>query len=376
VDTYGDPLVSQAVCSSPPAGYVTDDNDCDDSNAAINPAATEVYNDVDDDCDGEVDDGIIWYLDADGDGYSSGDTTTYPPGSDDYQRFELLATVGDCNDSDDTVHPGNKNCYGNAVGGEVLIGAGGECFEMGDSLQEGWSDETEVHPVCFTSDFYMDKYEVTNAEYEACVDAGDCTAPASNVSDTRRSSPWYYGNSYYDNFPVIYVNWNQAAQYCSAQGKRLPTEAEWEYAARGGLSGKRYPWGDTLDSGNYANYYTSWDPWQDAWVPEDTAPGGFYAYNGSEPNGYGLYDMAGNVHEWVADWYSGGFYYGLPDPVFDPINTTVGTYKVERGGAYLSPRNYTEVFDPVIDSVRVSMRHEYDPASGEVTIGIRCVRDP
>ena len=129
----------------------------------------------------------------------------------------------------------------------------------------------------------MDTHEVTNSEYAACVSGTGCTAPSNATSSTRAS---YYGNTSFNNFPVIYVTWNQATAYCAWAGKRLPTEAEWEYAARGGLSGKRYPWGDSI-GGTEANYLGSGDPWDD-----DTSPAENYA-----PNGYGLYDMAGNVFE-------------------------------------------------------------------------------
>jgi len=139
--------------------------------------------------------------------------------------------------------------------------------EMGS--EEADSDEKPVHTVNI-SEFWMDKYEVTNGKYKKCVDAGSCRAPSESKSYTRSS---YYGDSMYANYPVIYVDWSQAKSYCEWQGGRLPTEAEWEYAARGGLRGMKYPNGDSI-SQSEANYSGS-----------DTVKVGSY-----DPNGYGLYD--------------------------------------------------------------------------------------
>ncbi len=149
------------------------------------------------------------------------------------------------------------------------------CFDMGDNFSEGYSDELPVHEVCISA-FEMDYHEITNAEYTACVAAGVCSVPSYTDSDPV-----------YDDFPVIWVDWYQLDEYCTWAGKRLPTEAEWEYAARGGLAGNRYPWGDTISPAD-ANY-------DSAYMCEVES----YA-----PNGYGLYDMAGNVFEWVEDdWH-------------------------------------------------------------------------
>jgi formylglycine-generating enzyme required for sulfatase activity len=233
--------------------------------------------------------------------------------------------------------------------GMSLIPAG--CFNMGDAFSEGHSDELPVHNVCITSDFYMDVHEVTNAEYAACVSGGGCMAPFFSYSYNHVS---YYGNPTYNNFPVIYNDYNESTAYCTWEGKRLPTEAEWEYAARGGLAGKRYPWGDTI-SGAKANYDNSGDPWDN-----DTTPVGYYA-----ANGYGLYDMAGNVGEWVSDWYLATYY--SVSPTNNPTGPASGTYRVVRGA---------KGFPVYMFDIRVASRGQYFlPTNQYYTVGFRCAGD-
>jgi len=232
-----------------------------------------------------------------------------------------------------------------AVSGMAAIPAG--CFDMGDHFGEGGTNELPVHNVCISA-FEMDVHEVTNAEYAACVAGGGCTEPYYTGSYSRAT---YYGDPAYDDFPVIYVDWFQAEDYCTWAGKRLPTEAEWEYAARGGLSGKRYPWGDTI-SGTDANYWDSGDPWDN-----DTSPVEYYA-----PNGYGLYDMAGNVWEWVNDWYQSDYY--SVSPPNDPPGPVSGSYRVLRGGSW----RYNTYF------LRVAVRSNYFPVLEHNYVGFRCSR--
>ena len=219
----------------------------------------------------------------------------------------------------------------------VRIPAGS--FEMGSN--DGGDDEKPVHTVQISS-FYMDKYEVTNGEYKKCVDAGSCRAPSASKSYTRSS---YYGDSTYDNYPVINVSWDDAKKYCQWKGKRLPTEAEWEYAARGGLSGARYPNGDNI-SQSEANYSGS-----------DTVKVGSYS-----PNGYGLYDMAGNVWEWTNDWYEDNYYKSSPPR--DPQGPSNGEYRVVRGGSWGSNTI----------TIRVSFRGRFSAALWNDDYGFRCAR--
>jgi len=222
---------------------------------------------------------------------------------------------------------------------------------MGDHLGVIISDELPVHDVCISA-FEMDVYEVTNAKYAECVDDGPCAAPIYSGSYARTS---YYGNPLYVDFPVIWVDWFRAAAYCTWVGKRLPTEAEWEYAARGGLSGALYAWGNTISGWN-ANYWQSGDPWDN-----ETSQVGYYA-----ANGYGLHDVAGNVWEWVNDWYDRHYYeycvnHGI---VNNPPGPASGTSRGMRGGSWYDPTG----------NLRVSDRYVNNPDGEENFIGFRCAR--
>ena len=243
----------------------------------------------------------------------------------------------------------------------VLIPAGE--FQMGDVASEGSPNEQPVHTVSIDA-FYIDKYEVTNAQYKQFVDANpqwqkDRIDKA--LHDGSYLALWN-GNDYPNgraNYPVVYVSWYAAVAYAQWAGKRLPTEAEWEYAARGGLSGKKYPWGNDLDSSK-ANYNYN---------AGDTTPVGNYL-----PNGYGLYDMAGNVWEWCLDEYNADFYAHSPreNPLSGAITvdwvmnnfTDVKTHRVLRSGSWLS---YPA-------ALPVSFRSGDTPTNANDVVGLRCVK--
>jgi len=201
------------------------------------------------------------------------------------------------------------------IDGAMMVYVPAGEFTMGSN--DGDSDEKPVHTV-YLDAFWIDKYEVTNALYKKCVDAGKCSPPSESRSYTRSS---YYGNTQYDNYPVIYVTWENANQYCTWANKKLPTEAQWEKAARG-TDGRTYPWGSTFDStklnSSYSNPRTG-----------DTTAVGSYPSGASS---YGAMDMVGNVLEWVADWYGENYY--ASSPKSNPTGPTTGQYRVVRGGSW------------------------------------------
>ena len=243
------------------------------------------------------------------------------------------------------------DCGGPTPGDMVTVPAGD--FQMGCSPNDTNcdSDESPLHTV-YLDAYDIDKYEVTNARYKACVDGGGCSAPYSSSSYTRSS---YYGNAAYDSYPVIYVDWNQAAAFCAWDGgKRLPTEAEWEKAARGGSDTHIYPWGDEPPDCTLGNFYIN------GYCVGDTSQVGSYP-SGASP--YGALDMAGNVWEWVSDWYQSD-YYGSQASWSNPSGPTSGSYRVLRGGAWGDDwRDF-----------RVSVRGGVNPTARSGDIGFRCAR--
>ncbi len=233
-------------------------------------------------------------------------------------------------------------------------------------FQMGGNDPAErpVHTV-YVDAFFMDEHEVTNLEYQKFVLANPRWGKDRIEKRFHNGSYLNHWNgndypSWYAKHPVVYVSWYAAMAYAGWAEKRLPTEAEWEYAARGGLDGQKYPWkGDVIDPGK-ANYGSN--------VGDTTAVGKY------PPNGYGLYDMAGNVWEWCLDEYNKDFY--RTSPRENPLSgantvdwvisnfTSVKGFRVLRGGAWDgNPRN-----------VRVASRGGNNPAVTYRGLGFRCVR--
>jgi len=260
-------------------------------------------------------------------------------------------------------HFGEK--YDNTIIGKdgapmVLIPAGE--FQMGDSL-DGMSWALPVHTV-YLDAFYMDVYEVTNAQYKKFVQATGHREPEGIIFV---NDPWQDKNYNGDNQPVVCVSWEDAKAYAEWAGKRLPTEAEWEKVARGGLAGKRFVWGDEVpppkNAGNFADETTKktfpgWliiNGYDDGYAY--TAPVGKFT-----PNGYGLYDMAGNVWEWCADWYDSNYY--AISPKSNPTGPNSGSYRVLRGGSWYSFGS----------DLRVANRLNFYPDGYGYYVGFRCVQ--
>ncbi len=303
----------------------------------------------------------------------------------------------------------------------ALIPAG--TFQMGDNLGDGYSDELPVHTVTVDS-FYMGRCEVTNQQYcdylnsaesqglitvssGVVYKAGSGTSyPYCDTSSADSDSQIAYSGGVFSvrtkngrtmsNDPMVEVSWYGAVAHCnwrsqqdgkeqcynlstwncdfSKHGYRLATEAEWEYAARGGLSGRRFPWGDTIShsQANYRSYWEAGSPyypydvsptegyhptWNDGVWPYTSPVGSFAA------NGYGLYDITGNVWEWCNDWWDSDYY--DYSPTTNPAGPINGSSRVLRGGGWYRTANYC----------RAAHRIDYGPLSRSSLIGFRLVLD-
>ena len=305
-----------------------------------------------------------------------------------------------------------------------MIKIQGGTFVMGGNNDQARSDEMPQHQVQLNS-FWMDATEVTNRQFSEFVKATGYQTIAEQIIDidemmkqlppgTPRPDPellkpfslvfkeqpkgqevYYPGNwwkmvpgaswqhplgpnSSIDDkpdHPVVHIAWYDALAYCKWAGKRLPTEAEWEYAARGSQAEHIYPWGNDKIESRHANF------WQGEFPVENTMDDQFLRtapVKSFKPNPYGLYDMAGNVWEWTADWYHFQHYYQAaeaalndnplgPATSFDPDEPTVPK-KVIRGGSFLCNDSYCSGY-------RVAARMKSSPDTGTEHTGFRCVRD-
>ena len=283
--------------------------------------------------------------------------------------------------------------------GMILL-HGGE-FLMGTDSREGYPADGEgpVRKVRLRS-FWIDPVAVSNARFGRFVEASgyrteaerfgwsfvfagllpDDFPPTRAVADAPwwrqvHGADWRHPEGRHSTIedrtdhPVLHVSWNDAVAYCRWAGLRLPTEAEWEYAARGGLVQQRYPWGDKLtpDGEHRMNV------WQGTFPGLNTVEDGFVGtapVDAYPPNGYGLYNMTGNAWEWCADWFSPSFHQkGHPKgPRDNPVGPPSGDRKLMRGGSYLCHKSYCFRY-------RVAARSSNTPDSSTGNLGFRCVRD-
>lgn len=298
-----------------------------------------------------------------------------------------------------------------------MVWIGGGRFAMGST--DGQADERPVHEVEL-SGFFIDATEVTNAQFRAFTSAtkyvttaerapqveellaqsppgtpappAELLVPGALVLDQTQANGWWWkwmpGASWRkpdgvheltpaeDSHPVVQVSWDDAVAYATWAGKRLPTEAEWEYAARGGLRSQRYVWGAEKHPGeqHLANI------WQGTFPETNTVADGFFGtapVKSFPPNGYGLYDMSGNVWEWTADWYRPDTYANAaagerdprgPGSSFDPQEPSAPK-RVTRGGSFLCSDNYCIGYRP-------SARMKSSPDTGLFHTGFRCALSP
>ncbi len=311
----------------------------------------------------------------------------------------------------------------NSLEGMVKI-PGGE-FMMGASDNEGRPDEYPQHKVKVNT-CWMDATEVTNAQFKKFVDATGYITTAEKkpdweelkkqlpagtpkpdesqlvasslvftppdhtvlLNDASQWWSWTQGADWKhpegpksningkDNYPVVHISWDDAMAYCKWSSKRLPTEAEWEWAARGGLKDNKYPWGNedietakpkaNTWQGSFPDKNTDWDKF------DRSSP-----VRSFQPNAFGLYDMAGNVWEWCSDWYRNDYYQQLknsfsenpkgPSSSYDPMEPTVPK-KVVRGGSFMCNASYCKGY-------RVTSRMKTSPDTGLEHTGFRCVKD-
>jgi len=240
---------------------------------------------------------------------------------------------------------GEINAFGVCLAQSTMVKVAAGEFTMGKT--EAGKDHTPEHKVTL-KEFLIDKTEVTVAQYRACVDCGACVKPLRDGSHTGREP--YFGSDKFKDYPVVYVSHKDAKAYCEGIGKRLPTEAEWEKAARG-TKANTYPWGSDSPTQKHANF--------GALVNDTTLVTDF----GDKGSPFGALNMAGNVWEWVADAYDAGYY--AKSPASDPKGPTSGEIRVARGGSFISQH----------EQIMSYARGHYAETAALSTLGFRCAKD-
>jgi formylglycine-generating enzyme required for sulfatase activity len=237
------------------------------------------------------------------------------------------------------------NAFGVCLPPSSMVAVAGGELAMGKTeTGKAYSPEHKVTLKAFS----VDRTEVSVAQYKACVDCGVCKPPLRDGSNTGREP--YYGNESYANYPAIYIGWIDAKAYCEGIGKRLPTEAEWEMAARGS-AGNEYPWGSTAPTPADANFQSA---------ANDTLPVTDYE-KGKSP--CGALNMAGNVWEWVADSYDPSYY--SSSPTADPKGPATSVIKATRGGG----------FNSTADNLKTYVRVGNVETAAFSYLGFRCAKD-
>ena len=298
--------------------------------------------------------------------------------------------------------PSTPSAINGSTDGMALIPGGDFLMGTDDPIGFAADGEGPVRSVRVNS-FYMDTYAVTNTQFEQFVRETGYKTDAERfnwsfvfhmfvgikarraASQAAAEAPWWWviNGAYWRrpegpgsnlkqrwNHPVTHISWNDATAYCHWAGKRLPTEAEWEYAARGGLAQKRYAWGDELTPGGEHRC----NIWQGVFPDENSADDGYKGtapVDAYEPNGYGLYNLSGNVWEWTHDWFSPTFHIEtghINAPRDNPQGPPRGQAKTIRGGSYLCHDSYCNRY-------RVAARTSNTPDSSTGNLGFRCVRD-
>lgn len=275
---------------------------------------------------------------------------------------------------------------------------GGE-FMMGTDDKTGYPNDGEMPSRnVFVKPFAIDRYAVTNNRFKTFIEETGYVTEAeqfgwsfvfhslladevkNSVTNVVKETPWWFvvegacwkypegrASSIHGRLdhPVVHISWNDAAAFCNWSGKRLPTEAEWEFAARGGLVANTYPWGNELmkDGKHQCNI------WQGKFPAENTGEDGFIStapVHAFHPNEFGLFNTSGNVWEWCSDWFTN--IHPKDDIIKDPDGPTQGTGKVMKGGSYLCHKSYCHRY-------RVAARTVNTPDSSTGNIGFRCAAD-